>query len=75
MTNKRFKDYNIVSNKYLEHHDQKVLADEQISKAEAASKYWKTHNFDPVRCTYYNEQKEQEFGNERDAAALVHGKD
>jgi hypothetical protein len=26
--NKNFKDYNIVSNKYLEHHDNKVAADE-----------------------------------------------
>lgn len=26
--NKNFKDYNIVSNKYLEHHDSKVTADE-----------------------------------------------
>jgi hypothetical protein len=34
--NKNFKDYNIVSNKYLEHHDDKVTADEQILRAEAA---------------------------------------
>jgi len=34
--NKNFKDYNIVSNKYLEHHDSKVAADEQILRAEAA---------------------------------------
>ena len=31
--NKRFKDYDIVSNKYLEHHDAKVVADEQINRA------------------------------------------
>lgn len=37
---KNFKDYNIISNKYLEHHDQKVIADDQIHKAEAALKYW-----------------------------------
>lgn len=67
MTNKRFKDYNIVSNKYLEHHDQKVLADEQIMKAEAAAKYWKTHDFDPVQCTFYDAEKEQKYKADRDA--------
>ena len=46
--NKRFKDYNIVSNKYLEHHDTKVRTDEEVQKAEAAKKYWNTHNFDPL---------------------------
>lgn len=52
-----------------------MLADEQISKTEAASKYWKTHNFDPVRCTFYDEEKEKKFLEDRDAAALIHGKD
>ena len=53
--NKRFKDYNIVSNKYLEHHDAKVKTDEEVQKAEAAQKYWKTHDFDPIQCLYYDE--------------------
>jgi hypothetical protein len=34
------------------------VTDEQILKAEAAQKYWKTHNFDPIRCKYYDEEKE-----------------
>ena len=58
---KNFKDYNIISNKYLEQHDQKVAADEHIHKAEAALRYWKTHDFDPVNCAYYDQDKEDEF--------------
>ena len=73
--NKNFKDYNIVSNKYLEHHDNKVVADEQILRAEAAQKYWKTHDFDPVNCKYYDEDKEQKFVQEREEEMKVHGKD
>jgi len=42
----------------LEHHDQKLVTDEQILKAEAALRYWKTHDFDPVRCQYYDDEKE-----------------
>jgi hypothetical protein len=59
--NKRFKDYNIVSNKYLEHHDAKVKTDEEVQKSEAAQKYWKTHDFDPISCNYYDASKEDKF--------------
>ena len=72
---KNFRDYNIISNKYLEHHDQKLTADEQICKAEAAQRYWKTHNFDPVNCNFYNEEKEQDFVKQREEQARIHGKD
>lgn len=73
--NKNFKDYNIISNKYLEHHDQKVQADEQILKAESANRYWKCHNFDPLLGKFYDEEKEKTFVEERDAEAKIHGKD
>jgi len=73
--NKNFKDYNIVSNKYLEHHDNKVLADEQIHRAEAAQRYWKTHDFDPINIKYCDGQKEQEFIAKREAEMKVHGRD
>ena len=62
-----------MSNKYLEHHDKKVVADEQISRAEAAQKYWKTHDFDPVNCKYYNDEKEGKFVNERVEESKTHG--
>ena len=63
--NKRFKDYNIVSNKYLEHHDAKVKTDEEVQKSEAAQKYWKTHDFDPISCNYYDAEKEEKFLHDR----------
>lgn len=73
--NKNFKDYNIVSNKYLEHHDTKVQTDEQILKAEAAQRYWKTHDFDPINAKYYDDKKETTFVNKRDEEAKIHGHD
>ena len=73
--NKNFKDYNIVSNKYLELHDQKLAADEEILKAEAALGYWKTHDFDPINCTYYDQAKEEGYLGGRDEEAKIHGRD
>ena len=72
---KNFKDYNILSNHYLEHHDQKVVADDQILKAEASLKYWKTHDFDPVMCTFYDQEKEKEYVAKRNDEAKIHGRD
>ena len=71
--NKNFKDYNIISNKYLEHHDKKVIADEKIQKAEAADKYWKTHDFDLINGQYFDADKEAEFCKKRDEEAKIHG--
>ena len=44
-------------------------------KAEAAQRYWKTHNFDPVNCNFYDQDKENEFQQQREEYAKIHGKD
>ena len=74
-TNKRFKDYNIISNKYLEHHDSKRVADDQILRAEAAKRYWKTHEFDLLNCKFYDDSKEKQFVDDRHNEAMIHGRD
>ena len=44
-------------------------------KAEAAQRYWKTHNFDPVNCNFYDQDKENDYLKEREQYAKIHGKD
>lgn len=46
-----------------------------MQRAEAAKKYWKTHDFDPVNCRFYDEKKEEKFCNERAEMAKTHGQD
>lgn len=72
---KNFKDYNIISNKYLDSHNIKTVADEKILKAEAAKKYWKTHDFDIINCQFYDEDKEAKFIQTRKEIAETHGLD
>jgi hypothetical protein len=69
------REYNIVTNRYLEHHDQKERANEDIQRAEAAIAFWKTHDYDHVTGKYYDRQKEATFVEDRAAEAKVHGKD
>lgn len=51
------------------------MADEKILRAEAAERYWKTHNFDLINGQYYDQGKEDDFVKQREEEAKIHGKD
>ena len=40
MTTTGLRDYNIITGRYLEYHEDKLKADQEIQRAEAAYKYW-----------------------------------
>ena len=68
------RDYNIITNRYLELHDAKVKTDQEIQKVEAAINYWKTHDFNPVTSSFYDPEKEQDFVEERVVKQKMHGR-
>ena len=70
-----YKDYDVISNKYNENHDQKYILNDNIHKLEAANKYWKTHNFNPVLGSFYDPKKENKFQDDRIKKASVWGKE
>jgi len=55
------RDYNVVTNRYLEHHDDKMQVNDEIHKNEAAKTFWKTRDFDPVTVAYIDGDKEKTF--------------
>lgn len=61
MTTTGLRDYNIVTGRYLELHEDKLKADSEIQRAEAAQKYWLTHDFDLVMCKLYDAEKETDY--------------
>ena len=61
ITTTGLRDYNIITNRYLELHDEKSNTDKMIEKCELAEKYWKTHVYDPVSGQYYDPKKEEQF--------------
>jgi hypothetical protein len=54
-------DFNLISNKYIKDHEKKEYLDRQGSQQLAADKFWRTHNFDPVGGTFYDDGKEAEY--------------
>ena len=61
MTTTGLRDYNIISNRYLELHEEKMQVDREVQRLEAAKMYWKTHDFDPVNGQFYDPDKEGKF--------------
>ena len=69
------RDYNVVTNRYLEHNDEKMQLNEEILRNEAAKVFWNERDFDPVVGSYIDEDKEKKFVEERSAQEKIHGKD
>lgn len=69
------REYNIVTNRYLEMHDLKEKTNDDIQRAEAAMAFWKTHDYDHITGKYYDSKKEDQFVETRAEMAKTHGKD
>lgn len=61
--------------RYHESHDAKAQADAATRKEVAATKYFKTRSFDPVRIAFVDEQRELAFVQAQEQNQRVHGKD
>ena len=55
------RNYDILTNKYLEDNEDKSKVDRIMEKDDAAKKYWKTNIYDPISGQYYDPKKEAEF--------------
>lgn len=75
VTTTGLRDYNIITNRYLEFNDEKVVVDKEIERLNAAKKYWKTHNYDPVNIQYYDPDVENEYQKTRKEKEKTHGQD
>jgi len=75
VTGKAQREFDLVSNRYVVAHDEKTQLNDDIYRAEAAQKFWKTRDYNPLSIEYYDKEKETTFQKERDEAALSHGKD
>jgi hypothetical protein len=61
--------------RYHDRDEDQTQTEAARAKQLAAQKFFKTHDFDPVRATYFDYDKEAMFLRERDAEQQVHGKD
>lgn len=73
--NRRLRDFNILTNKFQQQHEQRELEERTRAKELAAVKFDKKNTFNPVRIAFYDPNREQEFVQARAQEQQVHGKD
>ena len=56
-----FREYNIINNEYTKNNGEKSQKDWENKKQTLEKKYIDTHDFDPIRCNFYNNEKEKVF--------------
>lgn len=69
----KFRDFNIVSNEFWANNEAKQAQICEETRASAMSKYWKTHDFDPLVGEYIDKTKELNYRNQRKAIAATQG--
>jgi len=52
-----YKEYDVISNKYKVNDKEKMMADKQIALYDAADKYWKYNDFNPVKVEFCDKGK------------------
>ena len=75
VTTTGLRDYNVITNRYLELNDEKVVVDKEIERLNAAKKYWKTHSYDPISIQYYDPDQEKKFQETKVEKEKTHGQD
>ena len=59
------RDFNVVTNRYLFGHREKVTLDKQYERHRAAVRFWQTHDANPLTSQYYDPEKEADFISKR----------
>ena len=55
------KEYDIISNVYNQHHEERVKEEVDKETQQLNEKYWKTHSYDPVYGHFYDAQQEEQY--------------
>ena len=72
---KQERDFDIISTKYKNFNDVKVNIDNEITKIKTAKKFYKYNDYNPIKGSYFNEEKEKAFQEKRKEEQKNWGKD
>jgi len=65
--------YDVVTNVYLDKHEEKTKLEADNAKFTATKAFWKTHVYDPVEIKYYDEDKEADYQKRQRDAEMSQG--
>mmetsp|Transcript_43428 Transcript_43428/g.113023 ORF Transcript_43428/g.113023 Transcript_43428/m.113023 type:complete len:417 (-) Transcript_43428:419-1669(-) len=67
------REYDVISNKFFKDHDEREVDEYNASLERGTKEFWRTRNFDPVTCRYYDSEKEAYYRELREEAKKNHG--
>lgn len=63
-TGKYPRSFNVLSNRYLDQHEQKEALDKEVALRQAADRFWQTRNFNTVTGQFYDDARDARIGQE-----------
>ena len=70
---RHIKDYDIISNRYKHFNEEKSKIDQTKNKINTAKLFFKRNYYNPIKGTFYNDEKEKEFQKKRYETQLIWG--
>ena len=67
--------YDIISNRFDEHHSPQSEWQAQNNRQRTVEKYWDARDFNPVTCSYYDTEKEEFYNKRMKELLLLQGSD
>lgn len=56
-----YREYDLLSNKYKENHEEKVKLDNEIQNLQSAKKFWERNEYNPILVKFNDADKEAEY--------------
>jgi hypothetical protein len=70
---KNGREFNVISNDYYVDNEKRKVEDYEKVKQHVNDRYWKTHDFDVLKCQYIDGEKEAKFREQREVLAKLQG--
>lgn len=65
------RDFDVISNRFHESHDQKALENERGLREDSQRKYWLSHDYNALVGVFYDQEKEREYRAKREELLQV----
>ena len=72
---KQSRSYDIISNRFQEHHAPQSEWQAESNRQRTVEKYWQARDFNPITCSYYDAEKEEFYNKRIKEFLLLQGKD
>ncbi|CAB1119297.1 unnamed protein product [Ectocarpus sp. CCAP 1310/34] len=68
------RDVDVLSNRFLEKHEERMTEEKRFLRERAEEKYRRTHDYNIIAGAYYDQDKEREFVNSREKLLTMQGR-